>query len=399
MTTNIHVCCFAVFPWNTTASCDSGVSRYLSSTVQMPTLVSIIQQALLQNSMNVLFLLVTDERRTWVSVEKHGRKYLMNDKKLKRWDRNACMTFTRCVWEFPSFRPKKDPEVLTFQTGLLLSVTHVKTKKKKKRKNPWKKKKKKRRVLLHSLTFIQELGFSRDLHPGQSSQLHQGRHQSSALHVQLHNRGLYQQIGHFPDDKGTVLFQNNRSLSPALCALKLYSTYKHWQWAALEWQETYTNLRVAITLPEAARVPLPKRYLGMNTLCLLQMPPTSLKSLSSPMCSECCRRRSFLRCVVALRLAQRLGSQRERRREWNKWEERAASPTGGEETVQTWMLRWMLAQAGVPSPFGKLQGGWRATAQPSDLLETCLLSASLLIVDCKWNIPHHRFPLQHWCQH
>lgn len=144
MTTNIHVCCFAVFPWNTTASCDLGVSRYLSSTVQMPTLVSIIQQALLQNSMNVLFLLVTDERRTWVSVEKHGRKYLMNDKKLKRWDRNACMTFTRCVWEFPSFRPKKDPEVLTFQTGLLLSVTHVKTKKKKKRKNPWKKKKKKK---------------------------------------------------------------------------------------------------------------------------------------------------------------------------------------------------------------------------------------------------------------
>lgn len=117
----------------------------MSSTVQMPTLVSIIQQALLQNSMNVLFLLVTDERRTWVSVEKHGRKYLMNDKKLKRWDRNACMTFTRCVWEFPSFRPKKDPEVLTFQIGLLLSVTHVKAKKKKKRKKSLKKGKKKKK--------------------------------------------------------------------------------------------------------------------------------------------------------------------------------------------------------------------------------------------------------------
>lgn len=46
------------------------------------------------------------------------------------------------------------------------------------------------------------------------------------------------------------------------------------------------------------------------------MPLTSLKSLSSPMCSECCRRRSFLRCAVVLRLAQRLASQREGRYTW-----------------------------------------------------------------------------------
>lgn len=35
-------------------------------------------------------------------------------------------------------------------------------------------------------------------------------------------------------------------------------------------------------------------------------PHTSRRSLSNPMCSECWRRRSFLRCAVALRLTQRL---------------------------------------------------------------------------------------------
>lgn len=45
----------------------------------MPTLVNIIQQDVLQNSMNVLFSLVTYKRSTWRSMEKYGRKYLMKE--------------------------------------------------------------------------------------------------------------------------------------------------------------------------------------------------------------------------------------------------------------------------------------------------------------------------------
>lgn len=52
------------------------------------------------------------------------------------------------MWEFPSFRPKKDPEVLTFPIGLLLSVTYVKAKKNNRKKSLKKERKKKKSCLI-----------------------------------------------------------------------------------------------------------------------------------------------------------------------------------------------------------------------------------------------------------
>lgn len=66
---------------------------------QTPTLTNIIQWVLPQNSMSVIFLLVTYNRSIWTSMEKCGRNYLMKDEELKRWERNTCtwLTFTRCM--------------------------------------------------------------------------------------------------------------------------------------------------------------------------------------------------------------------------------------------------------------------------------------------------------------
>lgn len=103
------------------------------------------------------------------------------------------------------------------------------------------------------------------------------------------------------------------------------------------------------------------------------MPPTSLRSLSSPMCSECCRRRSFLRCVVVLRLAQRLESQREGRYTWVgnigrkslSWEPedirqvRKFDSSGRNESTN-------LDIAGAWPPHGKPAGRWQATEHPRD---------------------------------
>lgn len=45
---------------------------------------------------------------------------------------------------------------------------------------------------------------------------------------------------------------------------------------------------------------------SLGIACKTAKSLTSLKSLSKPICSECWRRRSFLRCAVALRLTHRL---------------------------------------------------------------------------------------------
>lgn len=66
---------------------------------QTATLTNIIEGVLAQNSRSVIFLLVTYKRSIWTSIEKCGRKYLMKDEELKRWERNTRMwlTFTRCM--------------------------------------------------------------------------------------------------------------------------------------------------------------------------------------------------------------------------------------------------------------------------------------------------------------
>lgn len=127
-----------------------------------------------------------------------------------------------------------------------------------------------------------------------------------------HGQGLNQQISHFPDDNGAVLFQNNKSILFMSCALKFYSIYDKPSSIQMA-TETQPHHTVATKLPPVRGTLLSQTSIPLDhSLCCPQRrPPTSLMSLSSPMCSECCRRRSFLRCVVLLRLAQRLETETE----------------------------------------------------------------------------------------
>lgn len=114
---------------------------------------------------------------------------------------------------------------------------------------------------------------------------------------------------HLPGDNGAVLSQNNKITLFMLCVLKLYGISDK-QSSTQTATETQPNHRGATKLPQGMGTLLSKLHLLDHSWCCPQRrPPTSLMSLSSAMCSECCRRRSFLRCVLALRLAQRLQTQ------------------------------------------------------------------------------------------
>lgn len=62
-------------------------------------------------------------------------------------------------------------------------------------------------------------------------------------------QGLNQQISHFPNDNGAVLFQNNKSTCFMLCALKLYSICDKWSSIQMA-TETQPNHTEATKLPQ-----------------------------------------------------------------------------------------------------------------------------------------------------
>lgn len=126
----------------------------------------------------------------------------------------------------------KRPQSLNLSNRL----THVRNRCERERKKKFFKKEKSPASFASTvLTFIQGLDFGRTFTLARAWQLHPGRHQGSALCVRLHDWSLYQQISRFPDDKGAILFQNNKSILFLLCALKLYNTYRHLWQAASKW--------------------------------------------------------------------------------------------------------------------------------------------------------------------